>query len=188
LRGCTALVAVLLAAASSAANAESDAPLGRMITSLAVVINSSTHKVYAVNEDSGTVSVTDERTGSTRVVKVGNGPISIAINQGTNRIYVANTGSGSISVIDGRQDAVIATVEGESHPYVLAVNEASNKVYVTNTYSDAVTVIDGATNTAKAMKVGTADAIAVDARNDTVFLGLRGPQHPGGRRQNHGRQ
>ena len=170
LRGCAALVTVLLAGACSTAHGESDAPQGRMITSLAVVINSSTRKVYAVNEDAGTVSVTDERTGSTRVVKVGSGPISIAINRVTDRIYVANTGSGSVSVIDGQQDAVIATVKGESHPYVLAVNEASNKVYVTNTYSNAVTVIDGTTNTAQALKVGTADGVAVDPRNNTVFL------------------
>jgi len=65
---------------------------------------------------------------------------------------------------------VIATVKGESHPYVLAVNEASNKVYVTNTYSDAVTVIDGETNTAQALKVGSADGIAVDSIHNQLFL------------------
>jgi len=51
---------------ASAAYAESDVPPGRMITSLAVAINPSTHKVYAVNEDAGTVSVTDERKGQRR--------------------------------------------------------------------------------------------------------------------------
>jgi YVTN family beta-propeller protein len=167
---CTALVAMLSGGVASAAYAESDAPPGRMITSLAVVINPSTHKVYAVNEDAGTVSVTDESTGASHVVKVGSGPISIAINRVTDRIYVANTGSGSISVIDGNQDTVITTIKGESHPYVLAVNEATNKVYVTNTYSDAVTVIDGPTNTAQALKAGTADGIAIDPRSNTVFL------------------
>ena len=161
---------LILACADCGVYAQSDAPQGRMITSLAVAINLSTHKVYAVDEAAGAVSVTDERTGTTQMVKVGNGPISIAINSITDRIYVANTGSGSISVIDGERDAVIATVKGESHPYVLAVNEATNKVYVTNTYGNAVTVIDGATNAAQALKVGDADGIAVDPRNNTIFL------------------
>src|SRR3981081_2161071 len=83
LPACTALVAVVRAVRCSAGYAESEAPEGRMITSLAVAINPSTHKGYAVNEDAGTVSVTDERTGSTHVVKVGSGPISIAINRVT---------------------------------------------------------------------------------------------------------
>jgi len=169
-RTCTMLAAAILAGAVTVAHAHTGAPQGRMITSLAVAINPATHKVYAVNEDAGTVSVTDESTGSTRTVKVGSGPISVAVNRVTNRIYVANTGSGSISVIDGKQDEVIATIKGESHPYVLAVNEASNKVYVTNTYSDAVTVIDGVTNTAQALMVGAADGIAVDPRINTIFL------------------
>jgi YVTN family beta-propeller protein len=120
LRACTTLVAVIFAGVATVAHAQSDAPQGRMITSLAVVINPATHKVYAVNEDAGTVSVVDESTGSTHAVKVESGPISVAINRVTDRIYVANTGSGSISVIDGRQDAVIATVTGE--PSVTAID------------------------------------------------------------------
>src|ERR1700733_9575293 len=95
------LTAVILTGMACAANAESDAPQGRLITSLAVAVNPVTHKVYAVNENSGTVSVTEESTGSTRVVTVESGPIALAINTVTNRIYVVNTDSNSISVIDG---------------------------------------------------------------------------------------
>jgi YVTN family beta-propeller protein len=138
------LAMLVLACMVSGRPAESQALQGRMITGFAVAINPATHKAYAVNEDAGMVSVTDGRTGSTRVVKVGSGPIAIAINRVTNRIYVTNTDSGSITVLDGEQDKVVATIKGEDHPYVLAVNEATNKVYVTNTYSNAVTVIDGA--------------------------------------------
>jgi len=169
-RACVALTAAVLACATLTARAQNDAPQGRMITSLAIAINPSTHKVYAVNEGAGTVSVLDERSGVTRGLKVGRGPISIAINRLTDRVYVANTESGTISVIDGNRDEVIATIQGESHPYVLAVNEATNKVYVTNTYSDAVTVIDGVTNTARALKVGSADGIAVDSIHNKIFL------------------
>ena len=110
LRVSVMLTVVVLVAIASCVDAESDAMQSRMITSLAVVVNPATHKVYAVDEGAGTVSVTNERTGSTQVVKVGSEPISIAIDHRTNRIYVANTGDGSISVIDGKRDAVIATV------------------------------------------------------------------------------
>ena len=134
-------MAIVLASVAIGAHAESDGPQGRMITSMGIVSNPSTHKVYAVNEAAGTVTVTDAQTGAMRIVKVGSEPIAIAINRVTGRVYVANTGSGSISVIDGKEDAVIVTVKGERLPYVLAVNEATNKVYVTNTYSNAVTVI-----------------------------------------------
>ena len=81
---------MLFGGMASAAYAESGAPPGRMITSLAVAINPSTHKVYAVNEDAGTVSITDERTGAIHVVKVGNGPISIAINLLTKKYFTSS--------------------------------------------------------------------------------------------------
>jgi len=149
---------------------QSEAAQGRLITSLAVAVNPSTHKVYAVNEGQGTVTVVDERTDSSRTIKVGNAPIALAINEITNRIYVVNTDSNSTSVIDGRNDEVIATIKGGSHPYVLAVNEATNKIYVTYTYSDSVTVIDGDTNTAQSLKTGSADGIAIDPDSNTLFL------------------
>ena len=93
-----ALGAISLVAMSSRSRAETDAVQGRVITRRAVVVNPATHKVYAVDESAGTVSVIDEQTGSIRKVKVGERPIAIAVNSKTNRIYVANTGSGSISV------------------------------------------------------------------------------------------
>jgi YVTN family beta-propeller protein len=165
------LASFAFAAISPALSARAETPpQGRLITSLGVAVDPATHKVYAVNENAGTVTVVDEQTDGGQSVKVGDGPIAIAINRVTNRIYVVNTGSGSISVIDGSQDKVIAAVKGEEHPYALAVNEATNKVYVTNTYSNAVTVIDGDTNSAQPLKAGSADGIAIDARTNTIFL------------------
>src|SRR3984893_4438358 len=131
-----AFAIALLAAAACGGYAENDGPSGRLITSMGLAINLSTHKVYAVDETSGRVLVTDEQTGATRAVKVDDGPIAVAINQATNRAYVVNTDSNSISVIDGRQDAVIATIQGGSHPYVVSVNEKTNKIYVTYTYDN----------------------------------------------------
>src|SRR6201999_1720559 len=55
-------------------------------------------------------------------------------------------------------------------PYVLAANAATNKVYVSNTFSDQLTIIDGVTNAPRTLKTGSADAIAVDATGQHVYL------------------
>ncbi|MGC2619236.1 MAG: YncE family protein, partial [Acidobacteriaceae bacterium] len=146
------LATALVSAAACRAQSNDAPPPGRLITNHAVEVNPVTRKVYAVNEGAGTVSVIDERTGATKSVKVGDGPIALAVNAKTNRIYVVNTDSGTISVIDGADDAVIATVRGGSHPYTIALDEVTNQIYATNTYSDFVTVIDGATNSAQPLK------------------------------------
>lgn len=159
----------LACAAACHAQAGSAAPRGRLITSMGVTVNPSTHKAYAVDERDGNVMVIDSA-GTMRTVKVGDNPIALAIDRKTNKIYVANTGSGSISVIDGASDNVVATIPGEAHPYAVAVNEVTGTVYVTNTYSDAVTVIDVHTDTAHPLNVGGADGIAIDSRTNTIFL------------------
>ena len=164
------LISAVFVFATPTAHGQREAAQGRLITSLAVAVNPSTHKVYAVDEEKGTVSVFDEQTRSSREVKVGDAPIALAINATTNRIYVVNTDSNSTSVIDGTHDEVIATIKGGSHPYSLAVNEATNKTYVTYTYSDSMTIIDGNTNTAQTLKTGSADGIAVDPDSNTLFL------------------
>src|ERR1700739_4962350 len=101
------LVVGVLSGIACGAHGETDAAYGRFITNLAVAVNPHTHKVYAVDEAENSVSVTDERTGSIRMVKVGMGPIALAINPTTDRVYVASIDSDSISVIDGKRDAVV---------------------------------------------------------------------------------
>jgi YVTN family beta-propeller protein len=165
-----ALYCLVLAGAVCLAQAGSSSARGRLITSMGVGVNPSTHKAYAVDEQNGTVEVMDSRSEMTRTVKVGANPISLAIDRAANKIYVANTGSGNISVIDGDSDAVVKTIPGEAHPYAIAVNEVTGTVYVTNTYSNAVTVIDVHTDTAHPLNVGGADGIAIDSRTDTIFL------------------
>ena len=169
----SALVLLLAAPQISSARAaaeEAEAPWGRLITSAAIACNPLTHKIYAVNEGAGSVTVIDAATGATRTVEVGREPISLAVNRRANRIYVANDGSASVSVIDGASDTVIATVATSRLPYTIAVDDAANKVYVTHTYAGAVTVIDGAANTARELKVGDADGVIADAHANTVFL------------------
>ena len=143
---------------------------GRLITSVAIAVNPITHKVYAVNEGTDSIVVTDENTGSTHRVEVGKAPIAVAVLPNLNKVYVVNTGSNSISVIDGTQDNVITTIKGGSHPYTVAADKTTNKVYVTYTYDHILTVIDGATNTSSSLETGSADAIEIGERTNTLFL------------------
>ena len=53
---------------------------------------------------------------------------------------------------------------------MVAVNAATNKIYVSNTFSNVITVIDGMTHFTTAVKAGSADAIAVDAHRDRIYL------------------
>lgn len=166
----TVVAAVLFVLAHSAWSTAEVSPWGRLITSAAIASNPATHKIYAVNEGAGSVTVIDAATGVMRTVEVGREPIAIAVNRLTNRAYVANDGSASVSVIDGTNDAVIATIPCARLPYTLAVDEIANKVYVTHTYTGSVTVIDAATNTSSSLKIGDADGVAIDPRGGKVFL------------------
>src|SRR5258708_27370048 len=165
-----ALCCLVFAGAVCLAQAGSGAPRGRLITSMGVGVNPTTHKTYAVDEPNGSVVVMNISAGTTQTVKVGANPISLAIDRAVNKIYAANTGSGNISVIDGVSDAVVKTIPGEAHPYAIAVNEATGTVYVTNTYSNAVTVIDVRTDKAHPLNVGGADGVAIDSRTNVIFL------------------
>lgn len=143
---------------------------GRLVTSVAITVNPIVHKVYAVDEGTDSIIVTDESAGFTRRVEVGKAPIAIAVLPNINKVYVVNSGSNSISIIDGTRDSVITTIKGGSHPYTVAANRTTNKVYVTYTYDHTLTVIDGATNTSSSFETGSADAIEIDERTNTLFL------------------
>ena len=143
---------------------------GRLITSVGIAVNPVTHKIYAVDESANAVTVTDEGTGSVHRVDVEKAPIAIAVLPAVNKVYVVNTDSDSISIIDGTQDKVIASIKGGSHPYTIVADRKRNKVYVTYTYDHILTVIDGTTNTASSLETGSADAIEIDERNNTLFL------------------
>jgi YVTN family beta-propeller protein len=146
-------------------------PSGTEISPRGIALNPATHRVYAVNTASGTVSVAGNPSHSPGEIKVGVEPEAIAVNPITNRVYVANSGSGNVSVIDGATDQVVATVSVGNLPYVIAVNPVTNKVYISKTFSNSMTVIDGATNVASLLKIGVhADAIAVNPEANRLYL------------------
>ena len=155
--------------ASSLAAQTAKATTG-LVSSQAVVLNSRTGKVYAVDPAQNAVVVFDSAKRASLRVAVGAAPVAIAVTEATNRVYVANAGGETVSVIDGESNAVAANVEVRPRPYALAANPATNKIYVSMAFGDTITVIDGSTNATSAAKVGNADAIAVDAKLDKVYL------------------
>jgi YVTN family beta-propeller protein len=151
--------------------AERPAPSGLEISPSGVVLNSTSHEVYAVNTARGTVTVIHPADGSIKTVKVGTEPEAIAVNPLTNRIYVANSGSGTVSVIDGATDEITATVPVGDLPYVVAVNPVTDKIYVSKTFSNTTTVIDGKTNQTRILKAGVqADAIAWASSTNKIYM------------------
>jgi uncharacterized protein len=144
---------------------------GTGISPQGIVLNSTTHRAYAVNTAAGTVTVLDKAGHFRSTLKVRAEPESIAINPVTNRIFVADTGSGEVSVIDGAVDRVIATVKVGDLPYAIAANPITNQVYISKTFSNTMTVIDGATNAATSLKAGVqADAIVVNPASNRLYL------------------
>ena len=152
------------------ANASAQDASGRLITSAAIAVNPRTHIVYAVDEPADAVVVTDEATGAVTRVAVEKGPIALAVIPSVNKIYVVNADSNSISIVDGASNTVIKTIRGGSHPYTIAANQKTQKVYVTYTYDHITTVIDGTSDVASTLNTGSADTIAVDEANNTLFL------------------
>lgn len=68
----------------------------------AVGVDSSTHAVYLVHSDQGSVTVLDGSTWLvTGTVTVGLYPTAVGVDPLTDRIYVVNTSSGTVSVIAG---------------------------------------------------------------------------------------
>jgi YVTN family beta-propeller protein len=145
--------------------------VGMRVNPEAVVANTKTAKVYAVNTVEGMVTIVNNRTHAANKIKVGTQPSTIGVNPATNRVYVGNAGDGTVSVVDGNTDQVIATVNVGELPYVVAVNSGNNKVYVSKTFSDTTTVINGATNQANILSTGVqATAIKADAELNKTYL------------------
>ena len=170
----SAITVVIFAAAACCLAQTSAQPLAApssgLINPRAIVFNPSTGKVYAVDTAHNTVEIYS-RTGKTeRSVSVGSEPVSVTVNTATGMAYVANGGDGSVSVIDGSSDAVKATISVGSHPYSVAADPATGKAFVTHTFGEQLSILDGATNTARDLKTGSSDLIAIDSRTGTVYL------------------
>jgi len=163
-------VAAALVAIPPGVTAQLAAPESGLINPRAIVFNSASGKVYAVDSSHNAVLVFDGADIVPHRVPVGEEPVSIAVNTSTGSAYVANAGAGTVSVLDGASDSVVATVPIGSHPYSIAVDSVTAKVFVTHTFGDQVSVLDGKTNLVTDLKTGSADLIAINSRTGTVYL------------------
>jgi YVTN family beta-propeller protein len=172
---CGGLLLVLIAggtvfAGAPTSRAQVDAEAhGRTIHPHALGFNSTTHRLYAVDQDGNRVLVIDKG-GTQSSIAVGRQPNSIAIDPATNRVYVVNAGSGNVSVVDGSSDAVIATVPTDARPYAIGIDASLHRSYVTNTFSNKITVVEGTNNSAQQLPVGSKDFVEVDARRHRAFF------------------
>jgi len=165
-----------------------------------VVVNQSTHNVYAVNlcndphypncTTRGTVTVFNGNNlnGTPINVNAGAYAYSAAVNALTNTIYVMNecgsdltcSSAGTVTVINGNNNQVITTITVGFYPLYAAVDSVHNKIYVTN-YGGAdgsgnpgsVSVINGASNTVEAtLNVEVHPGpVAFNSVNNTAYVG-----------------
>jgi YVTN family beta-propeller protein len=166
----TSLLGVCACGSACAQALTSVPPLGTLISDRGIVLNAAAHKIYAVDQAHGAVVVINSRTGVARSIATGTHPDAIAVNNATNRIYVVNSGDGNVSVIDGAVDQVTGTIKTDRRLYYIAVNEATNKAYISNTFSKVMTVLDLSTGAPSDWPIGSGYAVAVDSKNDQVYL------------------
>jgi DNA-binding beta-propeller fold protein YncE len=137
---------------------------------VAVAVNPSTNKAYAITEDPrGPINVVDgasQTAVSFAPAGHASGPRAVAVNAVTNKIYAAF--NGEVVVIDGATNAMtfIPTVTAVA----LAINPNTNRVYVAGAQG-ALAVIDGATNTVTTLAIpANATAIGLNPNTNKIYV------------------
>src|SRR6185312_8771196 len=123
--------------------------------------NAANNKIFVVNQNSGSGTVTEISTIDNTVIKdipVGSQPIWAVMSSDGLFVFVVNQGDGTVSVIDTSLDIVLPCVVGPSCPSGNAIKVGTTaapspnfafyeptlkRVYVTNTGEPSVTVIKG---------------------------------------------
>ena len=162
------VAAVILRAVTAPLRGQAVQPSGKLISRDAIAVNPANGDAYAVDSAAGLVNVIHSQ--SVVPVKVGKEPIAIAVNSRASRVYILNSGSSSVSVLDSHADRVVATVDVGPLPYAIAVNTVTDKIYVSRTFNDDLTIIDGKTLKTSLLKIGSADAIAIDSTIGRIYL------------------
>lgn len=141
---------------------------------VAVAVNTTTNKIFVVNQRSNNLTVIDGATYHTDTVATGSAPDSIAVNPATNKIYVANGNSDNVTVVNGTTYATMQVSVGV-YPVAVAANAVTNKIFVANEYSNNVTVIDGATNQTTTIAVSSSPvALAINATTNRIYVADNG--------------
>lgn len=121
-------------AASAPPHATEALAAGSASSSSSIVLSPDGTRLYAVNPDSGSVSVVDARTDQfLREVSVGNDPRSLAISPDGLRLFVSNQGSATVTVLDAIDLTFVQSVPVGAEPYGVVADPAGRFVYVAST-------------------------------------------------------
>jgi PQQ-dependent catabolism-associated beta-propeller protein len=100
-------------------------------------------RLYAANEDAGTASAYDLRTGrAVATLVVGIEPEGVAASPDGRWVYVTAETSNSVSVIDTRRDSVVSSFLVDVRPRAAAFSPDGSRAWVTNEIGGTLTVID----------------------------------------------
>jgi DNA-binding beta-propeller fold protein YncE len=116
-----------------------DARSGRLLRTIPVgrdpfrvLIDPRRGRAVVANDEDGTVSVLDLRSGIVkgRTVAVGTDPVDMAVDTRTGRAIVINRGSDSVSILDEQYRAAPRTLPLGVHPQAVAVDERTGHVII----------------------------------------------------------
>jgi len=140
-----------------------------------LVVNTTAHLIYVVNQGDNTVSIIDSQQLKVKaVVKVGTAPGAIAADPPANLVYVANAGSGTVSKIVGTKASGTLPVGGT--PIALVVDSALNQLYVADGARNQVEIFNTTKGTLLATVPTTLQptAMALNVATHAVFVACTG--------------
>lgn len=100
-------------------------------------------RLYATNEDAGTASAYDLRTGrAVATLVVGIEPEGVAASPDGRWVYVTAETSNSVSVIDTRRDSIVSSFLVDVRPRAAAFSPDGARAWITNEIGGTLTVVD----------------------------------------------
>jgi YVTN family beta-propeller protein len=111
-----------------------------------VVVTPDEKKFYVTNTVSGSVSVIDRGTGTTKVIPIGKGAEAITISPNGAEVWVGLPVDNKIAVISTAKDEIVETLEsGGKQPQRIRFTPDGKDVWVSHVAADTLTVIDATT-------------------------------------------
>jgi len=99
--------------------------------------------LYASNEDAGTLTITDRRTGRPHAtLVVGIEPEGVAVSPDGRWVYVTAETSNTVSVLDTRVGRIDSSFLVDLRPRAAAFSPDGSRAYVTNEISGSLSVVD----------------------------------------------
>lgn len=160
----------------------------------AIAVASASGRLVVANEDDGTLSLLDARSGALlRTVPLGQHPTALALDEAAGRVFTLNTtlttataalpypatvGVATLSVLDLHTGALLRTVPAGASPTVLAVDEPGGRLVVASSGDDTVRLLDARTGQVLRTVAlnGRPQSVAVAPAAGRVFVSIEGRQ------------